>query len=633
MRSKDLFLRALINENKEHTLEDIKRILDIKNDKETFKILIDALTYEIELIDYNNYQFIKKNIEIISNYLMDLIKDEQKLDATHALYRLKGTINTVKHKRKTTRVSNKILQNYYNDLLGQLSNVYLFYDFKTQELEEDRKYLFLSTLIYQERNYSLLKYLFNRYPSLIKTNGPDGKTLLEEVLMKQLILIKEGKEEDLEEIEYYDNLLGLFLVNKMNSNFKKQTKQKIYNVIDYLTKDKKNKTINKRKIFFLKILQERLKNLCNFPLEDIKELNYKYGVNLDFDKYDIFINLPQRNLSKNFKHIYTIDFNNTQCKDDAFSIETLNNGNYLLNIYISNVGQFIQVGSNLDNEAFKRGKTIYLEENIHFPMLPLDLTNDICSLLVNQIKPVISCHVEIDQEGNVCDFQFFKEQIKVDFGLSYQEVDNLLQEGNKDLNLLKELSFLLKNKNVNREVYRDQENRSISYKNLEYNSPSHQIVSEYMILFNHLAAKYASDNQIPFLYRVHQPQEVGLNDILGLNEFLKDTKKGELERVRGLLNSSYSKAKYSIDNLGHYGLGYDSYSHSTAPLRRYADLVNQKIIEKFFLTKEINDQDIYFWEERLPQIALKQNNNEERIELYIEEYYRILNNQKIKSKR
>ncbi len=350
------------------------------------------------------------------------------------------------------------------------------------------------------------------------------------------------------------------------------------------------------------------------------------------------------------KKIFTIDGEDSKDFDDAVSIETLPNGNYLLGVHIADVSHYVKEGSALDKEAFKRGTSVYLLNTV-VPMLPFELSNDLCSLVEGKDRLAISVKMEIDEYGRVVKKNFFKSVIRSVKRLTYEKVRRLLEDPTEDLRkdigfleedlkLMAQLAHTLKTSRLGRGAIEFESNDvkvvldekgEVEDIVLRKQSVSESMIEEFMILANEAVAEIFDIRQIPFIYRVHaHPDPEALEKLseylkaIGLNfKFSPNIQpillQRILEQIRGhplesiiqrLLVRSMKKAVYSETNVGHFGLASLNYTHFTSPIRRYPDLVVHRLLKRYIDYGGLRSREIKRYVELLPIIAHQSSKRE-----------------------
>ncbi|MCM1333722.1 MAG: ribonuclease R [Bacteroides sp.] len=317
--------------------------------------------------------------------------------------------------------------------------------------------------------------------------------------------------------------------------------------------------------------------------------------------------------------IFTIDGADTKDIDDAISISKTKKG-FSLGVHIADVSYYVKKGSPLDDEAFRRGTSVYIADRV-IPMLPKQLSNGICSLNPNTERLAFSCLMELDKSGEIASFRFAKSVIRSRVQGVYAEVNRLI-DGTADeatqkkyaevsaaIPVMCELTELLKKNRIARGAPEidSRESKIICDKNgvcvdikERARGFSEEMIEEFMLCANNCAAKLAMEKCFPFVYRVHespdadkllQLQQTLVNlgeDPKGISEkstaadlaaLLRRTKESPRAQVVGnLVLRTMMKAKYSEEPLGHFGLVMKEYAHFTSPIRRYADLSIHRIL-------------------------------------------------------
>ena len=365
------------------------------------------------------------------------------------------------------------------------------------------------------------------------------------------------------------------------------------------------------------------------PGVDVLSIIKKYELPLDFpEKVKRQVQqIPDEVLREDlvgredFRHLKTITIDNEDAKDldDAVSIEKTSDG-YRLGVHIADVSYYVEEKSPLDVEALKRGCSVYLVDRV-IPMLPPKLSNGICSLNPRADRLTMSVIIDFDSEANIKGYKITPGVIKTCERMTYTQVNKILEEEDKetierfdylveDLHWMKELAEKLSHKRFARgsldfeldeaKVILDENGHPVDVVKEERRISS-SIIEEFMIVANEVVAEHIFWLKIPLVYRIHEnPDEEKINS---LKEFLYNfgyTLKGTqnlkpkslqqiLEQVKGkpeqrLINTmllrSLRQARYSGVNFGHFGLASLYYTHFTAPIRRYPDLIVHRILRK-----------------------------------------------------
>jgi ribonuclease R len=326
------------------------------------------------------------------------------------------------------------------------------------------------------------------------------------------------------------------------------------------------------------------------------------------------------------KVIFTIDGSDTKDIDDAVSISKKGNG-YILGVHIADVSNYVKDGTLLDKEASKRGTSVYLIDTV-IPMLPKELSNGICSLNPNVDRYALSVDMEIDNKGNVTNQKIYKSVIKSRIQMTYGNVYKVLEEDAKieayepyveTLKTMKELALILKNKRIQRgcidfdlpepKIILDENDKVIDVIKREI-TIANKLIEEFMIIANETVAEYFFKHEIPFIYRIHEKPDddriqklnIFLNNLnykakvkekvnsKDLQDIVEASKGKEEEKVVSTMVLRTMKlAKYSNQNIGHFGIASEFYCHFTSPIRRYPDLFIHRVISEY-LNKSLDQK-------------------------------------------
>lgn len=320
--------------------------------------------------------------------------------------------------------------------------------------------------------------------------------------------------------------------------------------------------------------------------------------------------------------IVTIDGEDAKDLDDGVYAEKLPNGNIFLGVYIADVSHYVHSYSPLDKEAYNRGTSVYLADRV-IPMLPVELSNGICSLNAGCDRLSMCAEMEIDNNGTVIKYEIAPAVIHVYRRLTYNLVNKILAD--KDAQVIadnQDILPLLDNLKAVHDVLavRRQKRGAIDFDisevKVKLNSKGQAvglikrerglgeaIIEECMLIANETVAEHMARRNLPFIYRVHEnPTEDklnALNDLLAtFNLHLNRNKDGEVEPlfVQQVLKAvqgrpeekiifavalrSMQQARYNAENLGHFGLAAQYYTHFTSPIRRYPDLIVHRLLKE-----------------------------------------------------
>lgn len=338
----------------------------------------------------------------------------------------------------------------------------------------------------------------------------------------------------------------------------------------------------------------------------------------------------------------TIDGEDAKDLDDAVSIEKLPNGNYRLGVHIADVTHYVKENSPLDEEALKRGTSVYLVDRV-IPMLPRELSNGICSLNPGVDRLSFTVMMEIDSSGRVVDHDIFESIININERMTYTNVYKILEENDEDLierykdicgvfRTMKELALILRKKRLERgaidfnfdeaKIILDEKGVPIEVKKYQM-TIANSIIEEFMLVCNETVAEHFFWTNTPFVYRVHEDPDSDKIEafsefvhnmgytLKGINKIHPKALQDVLEKARGtkeetiistVMLRSLQKARYSHVNNGHFGLAAKNYCHFTSPIRRYPDLIIHRIMKEH-IKGGINPAREDLLNSRVPDIA------------------------------
>lgn len=380
------------------------------------------------------------------------------------------------------------------------------------------------------------------------------------------------------------------------------------------------------------------------PNVRVLSLAMSMDVKADFPKSveeeadDIPVEIPQseieRRLDLRHKDIFTIDPDDAKDFDDAIHVERLENDNFEVGVHIADVSHYVEPDSNIDREALERATSVYLVDRT-IPMLPEKLSNEVCSLRPNEDKLAFSVLMEVTPHGKVTDYDIRETVIHSKQRLTYDRAQDYIDGGYPDDPVAPEvvqanrLAKTLTEKRLREgaidfgsdevKVILDDDGHPEDIVR-EERLDANRLIEEFMLLANRTVAAHVGapghndrfhsngrptnrDEPLPFIYRIHDrpdgekirqlaeyvrvfDYELPLTDGNVTNEDLGtliDTVKGEPEEqvIRRAALRAMSKAEYAVGNIGHYGLGFEYYSHFTSPIRRYPDLMVHRLLKRY----------------------------------------------------
>src|SRR3970282_1855688 len=341
---------------------------------------------------------------------------------------------------------------------------------------------------------------------------------------------------------------------------------------------------------------------------------------------------------------FTIDPKDAKDFDDALSFKKLENGNYEIGVHIADVSYYLQEGTILDDEAYQRATSVYLVDRV-VPMLPEVLSNFACSLRPNEEKYTFSAIFEITEKSQVVNQWFGRTVIFSDQRFSYEEAQYIIET--KDDVIPEEIAITGSSYQVSDEIVsatlkldelakifrkRRMADGAISFDKVEVkfnldadgepqgvyfkvSKDANHLIEEFMLLANRKVAEYIGKQKKTFIYRIHdEPNEdklIAMQTLIAkfgykidfrnkgdistsLNALMEEVNgKKEQNLIDTLAIRSMSKAKYSTDNIGHYGLAFEYYSHFTSPIRRYPDVMVHRLLQHYLDGGKSVDEETY----------------------------------------
>lgn len=327
---------------------------------------------------------------------------------------------------------------------------------------------------------------------------------------------------------------------------------------------------------------------------------------------------------RDFRDVFTVTIDPADAKDfdDAISLRKLENGHWEAGVHIADVSHYVTPGSAIDKEALSRGTSVYLVDRT-IPMLPEKLCNNVCSLRPDEEKLTFSVVFEMDDDANIYNNWIGKTIIKSCRRYTYEEVQAMIEGGdgdykeeiltfNKLATKLREKRMAAGSINFHSEEVKfilDENKKPIDTYIREQNE-SHELIEDFMLLANRTVAETFGGKQSKwknhtFVFRVHDesnPEKLNKfillisrlgysmdistrsNLVSSYNKLFKDVEgKGEKNLVEQVAVRTMAKAVYTTDNIGHYGLAFDYYTHFTSPIRRYPDLMVHRLIERYLI--------------------------------------------------
>lgn len=345
------------------------------------------------------------------------------------------------------------------------------------------------------------------------------------------------------------------------------------------------------------------------------------------------------------KLIFTIDGDDARDFDDAVSLEPMENGHMLLGVHIADVSHYVTPGSPLDDEAYRRGTSVYYPGHV-VPMLPVALSNGICSLNPDVDRLAFSAFLEVDKDGRCHKSQFAKTVIRSKARMTYRKMNEIF-DGNKErraeyafltetADRMHALSQAMRRRRMERgaldldlpeaEILTDESGEPVEV-SFRARGDAEKMIEEFMLAANEAVAAYMTHRNNPTVYRVHEspdPEKLRVfaqfarpfgyrvdaskpNDTTQLQAVLDGAKDDPRQRaLPTLLLRSLARARYDAECLGHYGLQAKEYLHFTSPIRRYPDLVAHRMLFKAISGQQYTKSDWVFCEEAASQSTTRE---------------------------
>jgi ribonuclease R len=350
---------------------------------------------------------------------------------------------------------------------------------------------------------------------------------------------------------------------------------------------------------------------------------------------------------KDFRDVWTITVDPEDAKDfdDALSLRELDSGNLEVGVHIADVSHYVKTGTLIDEEAYKRGTSVYLVDRV-IPMLPEKLSNHVCSLNASEDKLCFSAVFEMDKNASVLRQWFGRTVINSDRRFNYEEVQKIIEEQKgeyaREIGILHRLASRLRderfrNGSINfasQEVkFRLDEDGKPLGVYIKEQKDSNRLIEDFMLLANRKVAEYigkkkGKEKPKTFIYRVHDtPSPEKLNTFieflgklgysLNINSqeslarsfnklFDQIAGKGEENMIEAIAIRTMAKAEYSTDNIGHYGLAFRHYTHFTSPIRRYPDLMVHRLLDHYLDSGSSVSKEVY--EDKCVHCSLMERN-------------------------
>lgn len=605
----------LLSEN-EDNLEKVNAFLEADY-KDTLREIFTVLLENIKKSSIDDIETIMYNIEQI--ILKQDIKNHKFI--TNAVKEANYKLNEIKHYSSDTEF--KHLKFRLVDLNRKISAI-------KEKVTNSNLYNFYHYLVFEEKNLDIVSAFLNNERNILSKKDEYGNNLFYNIIDHYCSL----KEDD-EDIKYFYEVILLFLKSEENKLIKED---RLY----YLTLLNRKFCKNKESV------KQVIDRFEDFYLIDAEVLEKRYNVSSKAHE-SVISELKEMKLNYKGRKIFTdnfitIDDEDAMCLDDALSLVKNKDGSYNFYIAISDIPSLVPYESFTYYAAMKQVETLYLCDK-HISLYPDIISDNMCSLLPKVYRNAIVYKVLVDPSYNVDpdSLEIIKGVIRSNYKLTYDVVNHGIGLSDENLDMINNLTLIalkLKNQNKVKEKYRKIEN--LINANAKHHqsfftdvSASANIVQESMLLVNSLAPRYFNNNNLVYLYRNHK-----ISNDLFIEQELERIFNGshteidgvEQKRIFNIIKETYLSAYYSEINIGHQGLNYDFYSHSSSAARRFSDSFVQYLTYMQVFDKNITDKKLYELQQITKEVAEHINMKKKENANFANEY-NYLNGKKLLRKR
>lgn len=586
-------------------------------------------------------KLLDRTVEVMK-YIGLLLVNSETIDrklVSRKLYKLGKKLSRIEREGKK-KYNMKHLQSEFKKVRRQINELDTMLEDK-----EPKRYELMKFLINETRNIDYIDCTVKNMPNIVNVQDKDKVSLFRNLINKYLENVEEYNEEN---IQYYNNMISYIMNQKNFSLSEKERKQCLLDINKYLNKltyKKKAAKANAKKVVWVDRLVDLIKEL-NEQKKDITEIANKYNVQVYFDD-EI---LEQAKLCKEPKEgqmkdreilddfIITIDGADAIEIDDALSCKKLPNGNYLLGVHIASVLGYFEYTSNIVQEALTRTRAIYLPAKYQtkdndfqraIPIFPYSFSAEAGSLIENSPKLARTFYFEIDPQGNLVNERFIKSVIRNNKKMTYEDVNEIIQNGTQDEQLqetitnLNIVANLLDTKTHVSELYKNIKENTEDYSELRVKKMgSENIVYQAMLLTGTRVATFFNDHNYPCLYRVHKIDQENSGKLQAIIDNITENYGGkEFKNLYKLLEGIYPKGFYATEGK-HDGLGKEHYCHCTSGLRRAADIVVEHALEVCY-DKTPTEEELALLEQEVEKRAKEITKKQAPIEWFIDDYRRV----------
>lgn len=570
-------LEKYLKRKRKYSIKELKEALHIISDEDLLTQIVLILQRELETFNLNRdnscHSFLFRCFEYLNWHESKLTLEKANFYKEISLKLLELNVIIDDLINKKIEISH---QSIYDENINQLIKLGIKIDnfieeHYKEESQENNKviYSLMRHLLFEVKSYELIKEITKEMPNIKRIKNGDNISILEELIDKYITLTKKdnGLEEDLRTIIYYEKIINLFSKSYHDKNAIEIIKTKLEKEYYKIKSNGKISDIDKRRVLFH--LHEVINNVAENKKTSEDALVYKYNID------DSKINCDEQDLKKicykDYEdltkiNVFTIDDASAKCMEDAISFNILQDGNYEVNIYITDVDSRINEGSKLDLELEKRALTVNIKKQELFSR---KIAISKFSLLKDKNSLVIAHKFVFNKYGEIISFKIGKAIINVKNNFTYDTYKEYLKNNEN----FQELSKLFCVINYNNETRKISVN---DFDKLKLDISSQTLVSGYSIFLNEYMSKYCAFRKIPFIFRSDQNINIKLEE-----DVLKEK---STQKIIGVIQNTTLPISSSSENKGIKVLRKGSYGCVTNPVREYDALINQRMIKKFLIS-------------------------------------------------
>lgn len=604
-------IRKIISANDINQLRDY---LKIKPEQDLLKLLLDYLAKMLNNFELSYRSVIYKVLGFIEE--LAVLDESNLMSKCSVISTLReDLISEIKVVDKKSRTDDKKII-FFKDIVNRLENLELNITYNMKSPLILANYNIVKYIIFDMKDINCSKDLIRNNAHLINAFNMNSEDIFN-LLIEDYIRAVDShvKEEGSYDLFYYDEVISeLLKIDKIKKD-DAVIERIIQRIIDLdKTRNKTCRETQKARYWYRHIVN-MLDNI-NYK-DDLNSLNNMYNVNFYFKNNVILDGYEKGSTLSDFKldktsGIITIDDLTVHERDDALSIEKVEDDLYSLKIYIADPNSLYGMDSPVMMDARKRVETLYLDNPVG--MFPEEIVKNFLSLDVGNQRLVREYSFLVSSSGIIEDFKITKKFVNIDKNYTYDEFNQMLKEpmSFEEEDMVQNLVEL---KNIINKKY-------ISDSMVEqYNSgmtKSENLIETYMIFLNSKLAEFFSSRGIPFVYRYHPHSRNIDNTNINLNSLPENNRKEYKKIIKNMEKLGIS-AKYSVDKKSHEGLALPFYCHSSSPLRRYADILVNECEDKFYFDR-CSDKEAYLFEDYLKGEVDYINDRIIGLEKYLSEY-------------